>query len=252
MPRWFLTLLCGFALAAPARAEEGGECVVLLHGLGRSEASLLVMEEMLGGAGFRVVNLGYPSTEASIEELVGSVDAAVAACGEDRVSFVTHSMGGVLARVWLAERRPERMGRVVMLAPPNQGSAVVDAFGELAIFDRLTGPAGAQLGTEGIAAALGPVDFELGVIAGTARSTRCSRPSSRGRMTARSRSRARGSREYVVAGHRAVHDDQVVLGDDVGRPSAGPRTPSAATAPRRRPAPGRPRASPAARRAARG
>ncbi len=140
--------------------------MVLLHGLGRSEASLLVMEEMLGGAGFRVVNLGYPSTEASIEELVGSVDAAVAACGEDRVSFVTHSMGGVLARVWLAERRPGRMGRVVMLAPPNQGSAVVDAFGELAIFDRLTGPAGAQLGTEGIAAALGPVDFELGVIAG--------------------------------------------------------------------------------------
>ena len=113
-----------------------------------------------------MVNLGYPSTEASIEELVGSVDAAVAACGEDRVSFVTHSMGGVLARVWLAERRPGRMGRVVMLAPPNQGSAVVDAFGELAIFDRLTGPAGAQLGTEGIAAALGPVDFELGVIAG--------------------------------------------------------------------------------------
>jgi pimeloyl-ACP methyl ester carboxylesterase len=166
MPRWFLTLLCGFALAAPARAEEGGECVVLLHGLGRSEASLLVMEEMLGGAGFRVVNLGYPSTEASIEELVGSVDAAVAACGEDRVSFVTHSMGGVLARVWLGQRRPERMGRVVMLAPPNQGSAVVDAFGELAIFDRLTGPAGAELGTGGIAAALGPVDFELGVIAG--------------------------------------------------------------------------------------
>jgi hypothetical protein len=60
------------------------------------------------------------------------------------------------------------MGRVVMLAPPNHGSEVVDAFADLAIFDALTGPAGQELGTtpDGIAGRLGPVDFELGVIAG--------------------------------------------------------------------------------------
>ena len=168
MARWTIRLGLALALLAPlpGRAQDG-DCVVLLHGLGRSDASLLVMEEALG-AGMRVVNLGYPSTEMTVGELLGTVTGAVEACGRDRVNFVTHSMGGILARGWLALNRPANIGRVVMLAPPNSGSEVVDALAELAIFPRLTGPAGAELGTGpgGVAARLPAVDFELGVIAG--------------------------------------------------------------------------------------
>ena len=83
--------------------------------------------------------------------------------------FVTHSLGGILVRVYLENNQLENLGRVVMLAPPNGGSQVVDRMVGTPGFTWLNGPAGAQLGTDeaSIPSQLGPVDFEVGIIAGT-------------------------------------------------------------------------------------
>jgi len=161
------TLLLVGALA------EASECVVLLHGLARSATSMNKMQRELEEAGYVTVNTGYPSRDHTIEELADiAVPQGLEACrvqeGTTQIHFVTHSLGGILVRYYLENNAVPELGRVVMLGPPNQGSAAVDKLSGVPGFDWLNGPAGRQLGKgeNSVPLQLGPADFEVGIIAG--------------------------------------------------------------------------------------
>jgi len=164
---------CATATRAEVVAATGSsECVVLLHGLNRSWRAMRPMAEALQSAGYATVNVDYPSQSGSVEEIAPrAVGMGLDKCrdtGAERIHFVTHSLGGILLRYQNEQSPIQGLGRVVMLGPPNQGSEIIDKTRDWPGFEIISGDAGAQLGTDidSMPSRLGPVNFELGVIAG--------------------------------------------------------------------------------------
>lgn len=146
--------------------------VILLHGLGRTPLSMKRIEWTLREQNYRVINIGYPSTRISIEDAANHwLDDVLKSQVTDssaKIHFVGHSLGGIVLRQYLTNHEIPNLGRVVMLAPPNHGSELAERLQNNWLYRLATGPAGQQLGTSecGVPSRLGPIDFELGVIAG--------------------------------------------------------------------------------------
>ena len=154
---------------APADARCEG--VVLLHGIGVGSWTLTKLDQALRRRGFATLNLDYASRKKPLETLAVEIHPPIAAFAEKSdgaIHFVAHSMGGLLARVYIAKYRPPRLGRVVMLGTPNGGSEVADILKDLSIYRAVFGPAGSQLTTtqDPVLAALPPPDYAVGIIAG--------------------------------------------------------------------------------------
>jgi len=146
------------------------ELVVLAHGMGRTPASMWMLARTLRARGYRVLNWGYNSYTRPLHELGALMarDVAAAAGNAATVHFVGHSLGTVITRWVLKHAPPARLGRVVMLAPPNRGAARAD---RVARFGAWLLPPLVDLCTHDGAAAralAAPAGVEVGIIAGAA------------------------------------------------------------------------------------
>jgi pimeloyl-ACP methyl ester carboxylesterase len=156
----------------PASSNMTRDGVVLLHGISRTARSFRKMQAAVEAEGYATLNLGYASRSKALQTLAEDIHPAIerfAESIEGSVHFVCHSMGGLLARVYLARYRPKRLGRVVMLGTPNGGSEIADRLKNFGAYRAFFGPAGQQLGTQrdaDIDALLPRIDYPVGVIAG--------------------------------------------------------------------------------------
>ncbi|MEM7235241.1 MAG: hypothetical protein AAF517_23885 [Planctomycetota bacterium] len=146
--------------------------VLLVHGLFRSKDSMSKMAGALRKAGFAVESVNYPSTRASIRTHATQLRSILDRTLDYRsVSFVTHSLGGIVVRELLAIPQKQewreriQLGRIVMLAPPNQGSVVADALEKNIAYKLLAGDSGQELTPRALANLPAPT-CEFAVIAG--------------------------------------------------------------------------------------
>jgi pimeloyl-ACP methyl ester carboxylesterase len=158
--------------ARPASAHATQDGVVLLHGISRTALSFRKMQVALERTGFATLNLDYESRRKALEGLAEDIHPAIQRFADridGSIHFVCHSMGGLLARVYIARHRPNRLGRVVMLGTPNSGSEIADRLKNFGAYRAFFGPAGQQLGTrrdDAINALFPPLDYPVGIVAG--------------------------------------------------------------------------------------
>lgn len=160
-----------FRTFAPMTITKDKETVILLHGIARTGRSMNTIEADLRAQGYQTVNITYPSTTQNLDEIVKTLrggalsDEFWAAAGD--VHFVTHSMGGLVARRYLEHYPEGNVRRVVMLGPPNKGSEVADFIADWDLYKQVYGPAGQDLTTHAATPPALPPQVEVGVIAGT-------------------------------------------------------------------------------------
>lgn len=162
---------CEHALAE--QAPEGAphnHLVVLLHGLGRTRRALMRMDRALTDAGLSTARLDYPSTRRPIEAHAATLASLLDRLpSTKRLSFVTHSLGGLIVRALFEVNAPwrDRIHRIVMLAPPNRGASLARSLDRGGLLRNILGPSYAQI-AEGFAERLPTPDVSFAIYAGDA------------------------------------------------------------------------------------
>lgn len=146
------------------------ETVVLVHGFSKNGDSMVHIGEYLAQYGYEFVSVDYPSSEVSVEQALAMMHQQLQGCceGSRKVHYVGHSFGGLLIRAYLADHGQADLGKVVLIATPNQGSEFVNAINRVPGHKRMFGPMLPEMSTDGdgFPSQLPGPEYPVGVIAG--------------------------------------------------------------------------------------
>jgi triacylglycerol lipase len=160
----------GKTIISAPRNFSKNEWVVLVHGMLSSPRAMTRIENELTRNGFPVINFGYDSRENSIQTVTDNLEKSIQELipGDARaVHFVTHSLGALVVRYYLSERKMKNLGRFVMIAPPNQGSIWGKTLVKnIPIFRYLLGISGEELQYSSKFRPIHPPPCEFGIISG--------------------------------------------------------------------------------------
>jgi len=173
MIRKLLSLIPPMPWHRPKIRVAPGDRVILLHGLWRSHWAMDDLAVLLNKQGYETLNIPYPSFRKTLDQITDGVREAIAP-SQKTTHYVTHSMGGIIFRC-LAHRFPEVVtGKTVMLAPPNQGSEIIDWLSDSLWGRLLVGPGGLELSTKNIRQQISAFenDYPVAVIMGTSKRIR--------------------------------------------------------------------------------
>lgn len=173
--RHLICVIAVLALCAPPALSTEKDTVIILHGIAKDSGSMSPVEAILRADGYKTLSITYPSTEMNLDGIaqhLRTTSLTPAFWAETRkVHIVTHSMGGLVARRYLDRYKQaipaDKMGRVIMLAPPNGGSEVADLIHTLPPYRWYYGPAGDELTTATQMRNKSSIYYDLGIIAGT-------------------------------------------------------------------------------------
>ncbi len=122
------------------------QCVVLLHGWARSGKCMKAIEKNLQEEGFHTINISYPSREYTIDEITEKyIHPNITTNNCSQIHFIGHSMGGIVTRYYLSKYKPSNLGKVILIASPNQGSELVQKFQTTKWIANILGPGCLQI-----------------------------------------------------------------------------------------------------------
>ncbi len=159
--------------------RQRGHMIVMLHGLGDTKNIFKPLWREALKQGYLAAAINYPSTQKRIDSHVRQLDFFLNHLEDvQEVSFVTKGCGGIILRSlfnlnseW---KQKLKIGRIVQICPPNQGSGLIAMLGRNKVLRFIAGPMAEEMPADYILNYIPnfPASCDVGVIDSMAPLTR--------------------------------------------------------------------------------